>query len=330
MLKRILPVMALLLLCSHDMFLKSDPYFFEPNTSAELHLYNGTFDTSENSIARDRMLDVSLLGNGKRTAVDTIQWRDADGMTILQFTTGQAGTWVAGVSTRARNIALSATDFNDYLEHDGVLDMLALRREKGLLEADAHERYSKHVKSIFQVGEQLTDDWKTPLGYPIEFIPLQNPYDLHPGHTMSVQLLLGGEPLANQPVYIGKAPSGGDTGESHRHGPEGEHTHEDAGTPSHTHEGVLSLRTDEAGKLEFELDTAGAWYLRTIHMVEVDEESITHESNWATLTFAVGQGHSHEHEAEHAHESDGVPGYVYWLGSLVLLGLLFFWFNRKK
>ena len=39
---------AILLFCSHDMFLKLDNYFLEPNTQATIQLFNGTFEKSEN------------------------------------------------------------------------------------------------------------------------------------------------------------------------------------------------------------------------------------------------------------------------------------------
>ncbi|MBO6533930.1 MAG: DUF4198 domain-containing protein, partial [Muricauda sp.] len=90
---------AILLFCSHDMFLKLDNYFLEPNTQATIQLFNGTFEKSENVIDRNRMLDVSLVGNGQRIQVDSTQWTERDSITFLNFTTGSPGTWVAGVST---------------------------------------------------------------------------------------------------------------------------------------------------------------------------------------------------------------------------------------
>ncbi|MEO0877395.1 MAG: hypothetical protein AAFY48_22580 [Bacteroidota bacterium] len=106
--KLIIAFVALVLFSSHDMYLKLDSYFLQPDTAASIKLYNGTFSTSENTIDRNRMLDVSLVGNGERWTVDTTQWREEAGMTILDFTTAGAGTWVAGVSTRARNIEMEA------------------------------------------------------------------------------------------------------------------------------------------------------------------------------------------------------------------------------
>ena len=60
--RRILLLLAFVLLTSHDMFLKPDEYFLEPNAPAIIRLYNGTFERSENAISRDRMLDASLVG----------------------------------------------------------------------------------------------------------------------------------------------------------------------------------------------------------------------------------------------------------------------------
>ena len=185
-------LIALVLFSSHDMYLKLDTYFLDSQTTASIKLFNGTFDKSENTIDRNRMVDVSLVGNGNRTQVDSSQWSELDGATILNFTTGGAGTWVAGVSTRPRNIEMAAADFNKYLEHDGVLDMLEWRKTNNALDQDAVEKYSKHVKTIFQVGSQRTDDWKTILGYPIEFIPLGNPYTLKAGDELQVKLLWQG------------------------------------------------------------------------------------------------------------------------------------------
>lgn len=305
--KRLLLVGALVLLSSHDMYLKLDSYFLQPDTRAAIQLFNGTFEKSENVITRDRMLDVSLVGNGERISVDTTQWSEKDSITILNFSTGAPGTWVAGVSTAPRNIEMSGTDFNSYLEHDGILDMLEWRRENQAMDVPAVEKYSKHVKTIFQVGDKTSEDWNTVLGYPIEFVPLENPYDLHPGHTLAVQLLFQGKPLANELVYVGLDAEGSESLSDHTHG-DGEtqdHEHADASDADHTHTGGTQLRTDDKGIANVFLPAKGIWYLRSIHLVPSQEAGLTHESNWATLSFAIGEGHSHSHNSS---EEDATPG----------------------
>ena len=142
---------AFLLFSSHDMYLKLDTYFLQPDSPATIKLFNGTFDKSENVIDRNRMIDVSLVGNGVRERIDSTLWSERDSMTLLNFKTGAPGTWVAGLSTYACNLEMDAKAFNDYLAHDGVTDMLEWRKANDALDQKANEKYSKHVKTIFQV-----------------------------------------------------------------------------------------------------------------------------------------------------------------------------------
>lgn len=334
---------ALLLCSSHDMYLKLDSFFLQPDSKASILLYNGTFAASENVIDRDRMLDVSIVANGQRNRIDTTNWREDDNVTILDVTTGESGTYVVGVSTRARTIEMEAEAFNNYLAHDGVQDMLASRKENDKEEEAANELYSKHVKAIYQVGDNKTSDWKTKLDYPIEFIPQANPYNLKVGGILPVQLLLDGKPLANQIVTIDS--DGGSHAHDHEHdhehanGEEHEHDSEDG----HTHDGGTQIRTDAKGNFTVNVTNDGQWFLRTIHMVEVEDDELTHESNWATLTFEVAHDHhgdgdahthadgtTHSHEDDHDHAEGGLPGYVWWLGSLALVAILFLYFKRQQ
>ena len=354
--RKLLPLLlAVVLFSSHDMFLKLDTFFLEPGTPATIRLFNGTFEESDNTIARRRMVDVSLIGNGTRTRLDTASWTENDKkQTLLHFITGDAGTWVAGVSTRPNDIAMDAEAFNNYLAHDGVVDMFAARKASGIAGQDAVEQYAKHVKTIFQVGDQKTGDWQTELGYPVEFVPLSNPYDLKAGDELAVKLLVDGQPATNQLVIVG-APRTGHDEHDHAHADEAGHDHDQEAADEHIHDYGTRLRTDARGVLTFPIDHEGIWHLRTIHMVTTDAPGLTHESNWATLTFEVGHGHAHgAHGHDHASAADhhdhgdgegahnhadgdahdhdteaGVPAYLFWVGSLAILTGLFFFFNRQ-
>ena len=341
-------LIAIVVLPAHDMFLKMDDYHLPPGIYATIELVNGTFAESENVIDRDRMQDVSLVGNGERTAVPAGRWTEQSLSTLLHLKTGEPGTWVAGVSTKARTIEMEAQAFNDYLAHDGVLDELAWRRENGAADQPANERYSKHVKTIFQVGEERSGDWATELGYPVEFVPLSNPYDLEPGDEIRFRLLADGEPLADQPLIVGHAGSH-DHDHDHAHDHAADHDHDDAA--GHTHGGP-TVRTDAAGETAVTITEPGVWHLRTIRMERLDDPELTHESNWATLTFGVadpnpGHGHSHTagehahdhgdgahthgpdtHTHEHEHEG-GLPGWAWWAVSVLFVTVLFFYFNRR-
>jgi uncharacterized GH25 family protein len=254
---------------AHDLFLKPPTHFVGTQERVAIELINGTFQRSENVISRDRMLDVSVVGvDGEMVHPPESAWHDHPEASWLEFETGSTGTYVVGVSTKAKVLKLSGKDFDGYLQHDGVLDVFEQRKASGKLGQAARERYSKHVKALLQVGDDRSDNYRHRLGYPVEFVPQQNPFALSMGETLSVQFLLAGTPVAGQRVYAS---------------PEGFHGHDELGR----HVEAVSTRTDEDGMARIRLSREGRWYVRTIHMAEVNEPDVDYQSNWATLTFEV-------------------------------------------
>ncbi len=267
-------------LAAHDLFLKLETYFLAPDAPARVMLLNGTFEHSENAVARDRMRDVSLVGPGPgdRAHPDTALWSDSADTAVLPIETGDAGTYVVGVSTRPRTFTLSGEDFDAYLRHDGVLDALERRREAGRLGTEATETYAKHVKAVLQVGERRSDGWKVRLGYPVELVPLANPYTLSVGDTLPLELLEDGEPVPDQIVWAsweGWTPP--DTADG-----------EGADADDGAHREPVRARTDAQGVVRIPLKESGRWYVRLIHMERADDDpEVDYVSKWATLTFEV-------------------------------------------
>lgn len=246
---------------AHDLFLKLDSYFLSPNSKAIVWVLNGTFQRSDGAVARERLADVSLYAPD-RPGTESIVWRTEEKTTIMEIPTASAGTYFVGISTKPREIDLKAADFNDYLQHDGIPDILAKRKKDGELSKNVRERYSKHVRAVFQVGDTLSDDYKRPLNYPVEIIPQQNPYSLKLGQTMAVLCLLNGRPLVNQFVIAGWEAKDGKLYS-------------------------VNTRTNAKGIARFKLTGAGKWFVKMIHMEPSPEQGLNYESKWATLTFEI-------------------------------------------
>ena len=258
-------ILSLLLVASifaHDLFLKTDSYFLPPNSKFTVKIMNGTFQTSEGAVAFNRLNDVSVVSGGKRVHPQETDFTKNETTAFLNLTTGAAGTYVVGLSTKHREIALKAADFNGYLKEDGLPDTLEDRRKTGELEKDAKERYSKHVKAIMQVGKTQTDDYKTVLGYPVELVPQQNPYKLKKGGSIDILCLKDGKPLAGQVVLAGRETNGKLTA-------------------------APELRSDAQGLVKLRLDAAGKWYVKFINMTKFDDPNLNYESKWTTLTFEI-------------------------------------------
>jgi hypothetical protein len=243
---------------AHDLFLKPDSYFIERGSRFRLRVLNGTFSTSEGAVARDRVRDITIVSPAGVARLDTAAWSARGDTSVLTVTSGESGTYLIGASLRPRELKLEAKDFNDYLMHDGVPDVLAARRKSQELDRPARERYSKHVKALVQVGNQRTEAYQTALGYPAELIPLDNPYSLRAGGILRVRAVVDGEPVANQLVIVG--------GRSAK----------------------IPIRTDSMGVARVRIRARGAWYVKFIHMrPAVGDSTIDYESKWATLTFGV-------------------------------------------
>lgn len=248
---------------AHDMFAKPERYFVAPSSETLVRLLNGTFSKSENSIARPRVADVSVVGPAGRQRIDTSAWSAEGDTSTFRVRVGDAGTYVVGVSTRPNVIPLSAADFNLYLREDGIPDVLEARRRDGELNKPARERYSKHVKTFLQAGTTRTDHYATELGYPAEMVPLANPYALRVGDTLRVRTLVDGRPAANQYVLYGGR------------------------TATEARIVQRSVRSGGDGVAHIPLRVRGTWYVKFINMAHTSGDTVDYESKWATITFAV-------------------------------------------
>jgi Domain of unknown function (DUF4198) len=266
--RRLSVVAALLLIAAplfaHDMFLRLEQFFIAPNTTVNVRLFNGTFILSENSITPDRLNDVAVVSPAGRAKLDVAVWNSTGDTSVFPMRTGAAGTYVLGVSTKPRVLAMSGTDFNAYLRSDGIPDELAARRAQNRLQQPSKERYQKHVKALVQVGTTSSDAFSTVLGYPAELVPVENPYALKVGATLSIRVLVDGKLVANQFVqYGGLSASDGRVAQR-------------------------NIRSDAAGLIRIPLDRAGTYYVKFINMTRIaNDAEADHSSKWASLTFAI-------------------------------------------
>ena len=254
----LLPVFA------HDLFLKLDSFFVKVNDKVAIKILNGSFQNSEGAVNFTRLKDVSVVSpSGKRTNPKEIDFTKDATTSFLNLQPTETGNYVVGLSTMPREIDLKAKDFNDYLEEDGIPDTLVDRKLKNELTKDARERYSKHVKTIFQTGDKQTDNYKTVLGYAVEIVPQNNPYTLKTGEALSILCLKDGKPLTDQVVLSGREDGAGKL---------------IVGS---------SIRTDKKGIAKIKIDGQGKWYIKFINMIPVTDPKVNYESKWATLTFEI-------------------------------------------
>ncbi|MCF6360975.1 MAG: DUF4198 domain-containing protein [Cyclobacteriaceae bacterium] len=262
-------VTSLTVLSAHNLFIKLDTFYLKPNTETLIYLYNGTFGESEATLARNRMTDVSLINPGEEIVhPDSSLWFEENNQTVLRIATGKAGTGVLGVSTTTRVGEFTPESFISNMKHEGLLEVLEEREKSGEDANPVRKKYSKHVKAIFQVGDKLSEEYKTVLGYPIEFVPMSNPYALSIGDELAMKLLINGKPIAGEMIYASYNDEFG---------------HASDGSAID----VYQTKTDKNGIVKIIMSEAGHWYFRTVNLVKSTEPDADYVSISASLTFEV-------------------------------------------
>ena len=256
-------------LWAHDLFLKPEAFFIAPHSQLRVWVLNGTFVTSEAAVDRDRLRDLSVVSTLGVIHPDTTTWERGDKKSSWHVDVADSGTYAVAASVRPRILRLEGKAFNQYLEEDGIPDILALRRRRGEMSRPARERYSKHVKALVLVGgrRNASEDtaFRVKLGYPAELVPLDNPYAMTPGHSLRVRALVDATPAPGLLVIAGG------------HSATGEKFSE------------VRARTDSQGIARVALRQRGVWYVKFVSMRPISggADSVDYESKWATLTFAL-------------------------------------------
>lgn len=252
------------LFSGHDLFLRPRTFVVPPQRDVAIAVVNGTFARSDGAVARDRVRALELAGPDGRRPLPTAGWRPEGDSARFVARFPAPGSYVVGVVLHPRTITLSAGDFERYLREEGLDAIRQERQRQGVAGRPARERYTKHAKTIVQVGAARTENVRERLGHAAELVPLDHPYRLRVGQTLRLQAWALGRPAAGVTVIAGGRRWNGQA------------------LP------VQRLRADAQGVVALRLRAPGLWYAKFIAMRPLPADSgVDYASEWATLTFAV-------------------------------------------
>jgi uncharacterized GH25 family protein len=249
---------------AHDLWLVADPPSVALGSPLRLDAATGMkFPESLSAVTPDRVAGFWVLdAEGQRHEVAGAR---VDGDLLRAEVSLEApGVALAALAIKPLTLELSAADFNEYLEHDGLPQILERRRSRGELEKGVRESYAKYAKAIVTVGDGGSRDLATrPVGLRIEIVPLKDPGEVGAGETLTVQVRFDGEPLEG--VYVYALASGDETyADGHR--------------------------TDGQGRTSVTLPAGGLMSLHCIHMrPHADPAVADWESFFATVTFVAAE-----------------------------------------
>ncbi|WP_164928847.1 DUF4198 domain-containing protein [Gloeobacter violaceus] len=249
---------------AHDYWLMPEKFTPVAGEPLKVHLYYGDDFKPENErpFQKDRTPSFVLISatEARELSATTPDQQ----LPLAELTFAEAGTHLLALDRTAQNINLEPKQFNEYLRHEGLTDILAVRKKTKKLQTQGRERYSRNIKALVQTGDVRNDEIALrTLGKPIEIVPEQNPVNLQPGQNLGVRVLFEGKPLANRQIDALNTTSGKLV--------------------------RLSARTDKEGRAGFRLDRPGPWIVRLVHMRACarDCRNVDWESFWSSLTFAL-------------------------------------------
>jgi len=251
-------VLASARMAAHDFWLAATPWDSGTHVTFSASL-GEIFPVATEELAPEEVVRWRVLG-----PAGEVQLRDAlrkDGRVLsAPVQLPSPGAYLATMTGRSRFTRMQGPLFNSYLVEEGLDWAVTARREAGLSERPATERFTRYAKIAVRNGSGSGAHLTHAVGFPAELVPMTDPTIVRPGQLLTFQLLADGRPVAGA-VVAGRSSQGGHP---------------------------VMGRTDETGHVTLPIDRAGAWLIRTVHMrsgAQASVPDVEWDSSWASFTF---------------------------------------------
>ena len=243
---------------AHDLWIEPTAFLTEAGKVLGIKLRVGV-DLLGDPVPRDPALIDQFIA-ADRTGTRPIIGRDGeDPAGLLRVST--PGLVIVGYASKASQIVLPAQKFNEYLVEEGLEQVVNLRAKRNETNAEARESFARCAKALVSSGPVTAADVDRPLGFTLELIAERNPYSLHAGSSLPVQLLYQKKPLAGALVVA-----------VNRRNPAAK----------------VSARSGKDGRVVLPLSEPGMWLIKAVHMTAAPAGAPSQwDSFWAALTFEL-------------------------------------------
>ena len=247
----------------HDYWIQPDALHPRAGAQVPVRLFvgDGFNPETERNYSKKMTVRFQLLSPmGKRNLMQA----DRNGQKPVAVITPQdSGTYLLSMQRDWARIELKPKKFNDYLEHEGLQNILELRKKSGELDKVGNERYRRYLKSAVRVGDSTDGHYRRRLGHRLEIIPQSDPTVARAGDTVAFRVTFEGQPLRHVQLFALRR---------------------------HDQQTTKQQQTTSAGGIAgFHITGPGTWMVRLVHMQRcTDEPGMDWESFWASYTFGVG------------------------------------------
>lgn len=245
---------------AHEFWLEASNYRPKVGAKIELRTRNGmNYKGNSLPFVSGWFHKFQIIEGGKARPVDGVEGDDPAATPRFKM----PGLAIMTYFGKPDSLAFTSWEkFKSYLALEGLDQIEAQHKARGLPETQFRETYSRCAKALVAVGDGkagLTGDDRA-TGMPLELVALRNPYRLAAGQPLPVQLLFRGKPLGGVTIKVFNS--------------------KDPKKP-------LRVITGTDGRALIPLAHRAIYMLNAVHMFEPPKDAKEEwTSLWASLTFA--------------------------------------------
>ncbi|MEP6764596.1 MAG: DUF4198 domain-containing protein [Gemmatimonadaceae bacterium] len=254
-------VFAVSVLSAHDTWLLPSSLRTPVSKKVILSLTSGeAFPVDDFAIDPKRVTRANVRLAGKTTSLAA----PVSGKVSLHFAWTPNATGIAAIAIELapKTLTLTPDKIEEYFADINASTSLRATWDSVPKPKQWRESYTKHAATFVLVGEPANDSsWRQPLGMGFEIIPDVNPTTIKVGEVLRVHAVRAGKPVASLEV--------GFQYENDKH--------------------VSFATTNAAGTAQMKMNRAGRWLVNATSLRRTHAKGLEWESDFATMTIAVGR-----------------------------------------
>lgn len=212
------------------------------------------WDLQKNQIESVILQQLSKLSS----VIDSVTEGNKDN---LSLTLNDAGTCLLTMQTKNAVNEWEAEKFNSFLKENGLDEILDRRTKTNALASPTREYYSGYTKLLVQVGEKKDDTHKKVNSFPVEIMPLENPYSLKIGDPIHFKILFDGKPVFGVRVKVWNRFDNRTT--------------------------IQNIYTEKDGTLETRISNRGPWMVSVVRMIPSKQAGAEWQSYRGSFVFGI-------------------------------------------
>lgn len=249
-----------MLVQAHEFWLQPQQYFFKAGETMNISFRIGeNFMGEVWDLNRHRVEKMEHYFGAQQESVKAlVNPGDKENVALVLK---DEGTHLIALQSNDAFIELEADKFNAYLEEDGLDNVIAIREKNKATNKPGREFYTRHAKLLVQAGTTTDDTYKKVVGFPLEIVPLKNPYALKKGEHIRFKILWQGKPVFGVKVRVWNRADNRTT--------------------------IQNIYTEQDGTIQTPISNKGAWMISVVKMEPVQNEKADWHSHWASLVYGV-------------------------------------------